>query len=69
MYGTKQTAILPAAGLGMWSTTLAVIFGESHAYMRIVENHAYLCRRVGLIHRNSDCANGHDGQIKGSPLP
>lgn len=25
MYGTKQTAILPATGLGMWSTTLAVI--------------------------------------------
>ena len=54
---------------GLDFVTLTVIFGESHAHMRIVENHAYLCRRVGLVYRNGDCANGHDGQIKGSPLP
>lgn len=49
--------------------TLPVIFGDGERDFGIVENPADLAGGVGLVHRHSERADGHDRHIQRGPFP
>lgn len=62
-----QGGYLAAHGFDL--VALSVIFGDGERDFGIVENPADLAGGVGLIHRHSERADGHNRHIQRGPFP